>query len=371
MILQQLKLQNFRNYEKLDIVLSKNLNIFYGMNAQGKTNILEAIYLLALTKSHRTNNDIDMLLDGKKKFKVLGNIKKDEINYNMSVEFYEKKKKLFIDNNEYNKLSEYLSHLNVILFYPDDIEIIKGLPEVRRKFLNNELCQLYPIYYKVLNEYNKLLKMKNDILKKISNREKVDMNYYKILNEYLIEKAIFIYKARKKFIDKLNFYVKSIFYDIAKKDSFQIKYITKPFIEDFDNENLKNFFRKTLDDNFFEEVKAGMSLYGPHRDDFEFLLENKSLKKYGSQGQQKLSVLVLKLAEIPIFELQFSEKPILLLDDIFSEFDKKKKNCILKYIDGNIQTIITTTDLNNITRDILTKSKIYNVAKGTIKEIKR
>ena len=114
-----------------------------------------------------------------------------------------------------------------------------------------------------------------------------------------------------------------------------------------------------------------MSLYGPHRDDFEFLLENKSLKKYGSQGQQKLSVLVLKLAEIPIFELQFSEKPILLLDDIFSEFDKKKKNCILKYIDGNIQTIITTTDLNNITRDILTKSKIYNVAKGTIKEIKR
>lgn len=371
MFLQQLKLKNFRNYEQLDITLNKNINIFYGINAQGKTNILESIHFLALTKSHRTSNDIDMQMEQKNNFKVVGNATKDGIKYKLSIEFDGKKKKLLIDNNEYNKTSDYLSHLNIVLFYPDDIEIIKDLPDVRRKFLNNELSQLYPTYFKVLNEYNKLLKMKNDLLKKLYNREKIDMNYFKILNEYLIDKAVFIYRARKKFIDKLNNYVDDIFYDISQKKGFFINYITKPNIEDYDNTSLKNFYKKVLEDNFDEEVRAGMSLYGPHRDDFEFLLEGKNLKKYGSQGQQKLSVLVLKLAEIPIFEAQIGEKPLLLLDDVFSEFDKKKKNSILKYIDDNIQTIITTTDLNSISKDILVKSKIYNVDKGIVKEIKR
>lgn len=371
MILQQLKLTNFRNYEKLDLKLSNNLNIFYGQNAQGKTNILESIHFLALTKSHRTSTDSEMLLDGKNKYSVQGYVLKDNIKYKLLINFEGKKKNFYIDNNEYSKITDYLSHLNVVLFYPDDIEIIKDLPDIRRKFLNNELSQLYPMYYKVLNEYNKLLKMKNDLLKKMYSREKVDMNYFKILNEYLVDKAVFIYRARKKFIDRINIYARDIFLDISKKDNFYINYITKPSIDNFDNNTLKEWYRNLLENNFDEEVKAGMALYGPHRDDFEFLLDNINLKKYGSQGQQKLSVLVLKLAEIPIFESQIGEKPLLLLDDVFSEFDKKKKNSILKYIDNNIQTIITTTDLNNISKEILIKSKIYNVDKGIVKEIKR
>ncbi len=371
MFLQQLKIRNFRNYEKLDLSLDKNINIFFGNNAQGKTNILESVHFIALSKSHRTNNDLEMLMEGKKSFKVCANMHKNNIKYNLEIDYKDNKKHLFIDNDEYFKLNEYLSHLNIIIFYPDDIDIIKGLPDSRRKFLNNELSQLYPVYLKVLNEYNKLLKMKNDLLRKLNNREKIDMSYFNIVNEYLVDKAIFIYRARKKFIDKINNNIESIFYDISKRKGFYLKYITKPNIDDFDSNSLKSYLKEHIANSFKEEVNAGMALYGPHRDDFEFILDEKSLRKYGSQGQQKLSVLALKLSEINIFENQLGEKPVLLLDDIFSEFDKKKKNLILKYINNDIQSIITTTDLNNISKETLSKSKIFNVDNGIVKEIKR
>lgn len=371
MFLQQLKLTDFRNYNSVNINLINGINIFYGNNAQGKTNILESIYFLGLTKSHRTNNDIEMLSEGKKNLKVTGVLKKEDLSYKLEIIYDGKRKKYYIDNNEIRKNSDYLSNLNVIIFYPDDIELIKGLPEIRRKFLNTELSQLYPVYFRILTEFNKLLKMRNDLLRKANNREKIDFNYLDILNKYYVEKAVFIYRARKKFIDKVSKYVKKIYNDITDINSFEIKYITKPEITNFDNEELTSFLTEKIKENFVNEVNSGMSLYGPHRDDFEFILEGKNLKKFGSQGQQKLAVLVLKLSEIFIFRTVSDNNPILLLDDVFSEFDEIKKNSILNYISDDIQTIITTTDFNNISDEVLEKSNIYYVEKGIVTEFKR
>jgi DNA replication and repair protein RecF len=366
--LHQLKLTNFRNYEKINIKLDDNINIFYGNNAQGKTNILESIYLLGLTKSHRSSSDNELIMDNKSSYSVEGVVNKNKIKTKLQVKYSQRSKEYYIDNNKLNKTSDYLSNMNVIIFFPDDIEIIKGLPEVRRKYLNTELSQLYPTYFKILNEYNKLLKMRNDFLKKACNREKIDLNYLNIITEYYIDKAIFLYRARKKFIEKLTEISSPIYENISKNNNFSLKYITKPFIESFDSCDLKKILKENIEKNIDQEIKLGMSLFGPHRDDFEFLLNNSNLKKYGSQGQQKLSVLVLKLSEIQIFENKIGEKPILLLDDVFSEFDKHKKNNILKYIDKNIQTIITTTDLNNIKKNIVNESKVFYIDKGNIIE---
>lgn len=371
MYLQQLNLTNFRNYENVNIELGRGINIFYGNNAQGKTNILEGIYFLALTKSHRTNNDYELLKENKESFSVNGSLKKDDMTYKLKIQYIDKKKKYYIDNSEIKKSTDFLSNLNVIIFYPDDIELIKGMPEVRRKFLNTELSQLYPIYFRVLNEYNKLLKMRNDLLKKANNRERIDMDYLKILNTYFVEKAVFIYRARKKFLDKLSYNASIIYSDISKNKNFSINYITKTKIEDFSNEELTKFLTLKLDEAFLEEVNVGSSLYGPHRDDIEFLLDGKNLRKYGSQGQQKLSVLASKLAEINIFEGVNTNKPLLLLDDVFSEFDVFKKNNILKYINESIQTIVTTTELTNISNEILANSHIYYVENGIVEENKR
>ncbi len=368
MFLQQLKLTNFRNYEKINIKLNNNINIFYGNNAQGKTNILESIYLLGLTKSHRSTSDNELITSNKSSYSVEGVISKNKIKTKLQVKYNNKNKEYYIDNNKIIKTNDYLSNMNVIIFYPDDIEIIKGLPEVRRKYLNTELSQLYPTYYKILNEYNKLLKMRNDFLKKASNRQKIDLNYLNIITEYYIDKAVFIYRARNKFLEKLSLISSPIYEDISKNSDFCLNYITKPNIDCFDSCNLKKQLKEVIENNFEQEVRLGMSLFGPHRDDFEFILNDNNLKKYGSQGQQKLSVLVLKLSEIQIFENKIGEKPILLLDDVFSEFDKHKKNNILKYIDKNIQTIITTTDLNNIKKDIVNESKVFYIDKGKIME---
>jgi len=366
--LQQLKLTNFRNYEKINIKLDDNINIFYGNNAQGKTNILESIYLLGLTKSHRSSSDNELITNNKNSYSVEGVINKNKIKTKLQIKYTEKNKEYYIDNNKIIKTTDYLSNMNVIIFFPDDIEIIKGLPEVRRKYLNTELSQLYPTYYKILNEYNKLLKMRNDFLKKASNRKKIDFNYLNIITEYYIDKAVFIYRARKKFLEKLTLISSPIYEDIGKNGDFSLKYITKPNIESFDSYDLKKNLKEIIEKNFDQEIRLGMSLFGPHRDDFEFILNKNNLKKYGSQGQQKLSVLVLKLSEIQIFENKIGEKPILLLDDVFSEFDKHKKNNILKYIDKNIQTIITTTDLNNIKKNIVNESKVFYIDKGNVIE---
>ena len=203
MFLEQLSVVNFRNYDSFNIKLNKNINIFYGKNAQGKTNILESIYFLSFTKSYRTKNEFDLLKNNKKVFKVEGILNKNNIKNKYTIKYDLKEKYLFINKNTYTKIIDYISNINVITFTPDDIEILKGLPDIRRKYIDNELSQLYNNYYKVNNEYKKILKMRNDLLKQYVITKKIDKDYFNIITEYLIDKATFIYRARDKYIKKI------------------------------------------------------------------------------------------------------------------------------------------------------------------------
>lgn len=371
MFLEQLGLLNFRNYDSLSLKLSKNINIFYGKNAQGKTNILESIYYLALTKSYRTREDNNLLKYNKRAFKVQGLLNKDNIKNKYSVRYDNKGKKYFIDDNEYKKLYEYISNINVITFTPDDIEILKGIPDIRRKYIDNELSQLYNAYYKVNNEYKKILKMRNDILKNYSVTHQMDNSYFNILTQYLIDRATFIYRAREKFIRKLNEEINIIYEKIINISDFHIEYKNQLSTNEYTNDNIKKILESMYKENYKQELSAGTTLFGPHRDDYEFYLKNDNLKNKGSQGQQKLSILTIKLAELTLFKKQSGSYPILLLDDVFSEFDKEKIANILKFVNEEMQVIITSTDVKQIRKSILDKAKLFNVDNGKIIEMKR
>lgn len=369
MYIESLKLKNFRNYETLELKFNKGINIIYGKNAQGKTNLLESIYVLGITKSHRSSIDNYLIRNGKNYLNIHGIIKKNR--FPMHLEYsLSNIKELKIDKEKIGKVSDYISKMNIIIFYPEDLEIIKGSPSIRRKFLNLELSQLYSSYYTLLNDYNRLLKMRNDYLKKISLDNKYDENYLNILNNYFLEKGILICKMRSKFIKLLNEKSSEIFKTITGLEGFHIVYNSNIDISFDSKEKIKEESEIKIKKMFKSELKFRASLVGPHRDDFEFYLKENNLKLYGSQGQQRIAVLSIKLAEISIFKEYTGTTPILLLDDIFSELDSKKKNNLLRYIKNNIQTIITTTDLATINKRIIEKAKLIEIEDGKIKKIK-
>lgn len=369
MYIESLKLKNFRNYETLELKFNKGINIIYGKNAQGKTNLLESIYVLGITKSHRSSIDNYLIRNGENYLNIHGIIKKNR--FPMHLEYsLSNIKELKIDKEKIGKVSDYISKMNIIIFYPEDLEIIKGSPSIRRKFLNLELSQLYSSYYTLLNDYNRLLKMRNDYLKKISLDNKYDENYLNILNNYFLEKGILICKMRSKFIKLLNEKSSEIFKTITGLEGFHIVYNSNIDISFDSKEKIKEESEIKIKKMFKSELKFRASLVGPHRDDFEFYLKENNLKLYGSQGQQRIAVLSIKLAEISIFKEYTGTTPILLLDDIFSELDSKKKNNLLRYIKNNIQTIITTTDLATINKRIIEKAKLIEIEDGKIKKIK-
>lgn len=370
MILKKIDLVNFRNYEKLSTRFYKGINIIYGDNAQGKTNLLESIYVLGITKSHRSFIDNNLIKDGTKRAIISGSINKGSLDINLNIVIENNKKSLKIDNTNIKKVSDYISNMNIIIFYPDDLELLKGSPQGRRKYFNLELSQLFSNYYIILNDYNKLLKMRNEYLKKMNNKLFVDMNYFEILTNYLIDKAIILMKMRFKYIEKINNYCSSIYKDIMNLDNFMVKYIPSLMINFNDDLETKDNLRKFYKDNLNYDIKMCATNYGPHKDDYFFLLDENNLKYFGSQGQQRIAVLCLKLSEIQIFKKYKETAPILLLDDVFSELSDDKKNNLLKYISKDIQTIITTTELNNLDKKLIKKSKLFKIESGKLIKIK-
>ena len=361
MYLKRISLRNFRNYSSLKISFNKGINIIYGNNAQGKTNLLESIYVLALTNTFRNVNDVNLIMYNKEFFKIDGVLKDSKLDTDLTIYYNNMKKHMVVDSNEINKVSSYISRMNTILFTPDDLDIIKGPPLVRRKFLNTELSQLYSNYYILLSEYDKILKMRNDYIKS----GKMDINYYDIITSFLIEKDILIFKIRKKFIERINNFCSKIFKDITGLDCFKIVY--KPNLDyseyNFDKNKILDIFK----DKYDSEYKLLSTFYGVHKDDFEFYLGDINLKLYGSQGQMRISVLTLKLSEIEIFKKWKETTPILLLDDVFSEIDEIKNNNLLNYLNRDIQVIITAVSLNSFNKEILSKSKVFRIDAGKLK----
>ena len=361
MYLKRVELKNFRNYSSLKISFNKGINIIYGNNAQGKTNLLESIYVLALTNTFRNVYDTDLIMKDRKFFNIKGILKNSKLDTTLNISYDNIKKRMILDDSEITKVSSYISVMNTILFTPDDLDIIKGPPLVRRKFLNTELSQLYSNYYILLSEYEKILKMRNDYIKS----GMLDINYYDIITSFLIEKDILIFKIRKKFIERINNYADEIFKNITGLSGFKIVY--KPNLDYSEYDYDKNKILEVFKDKYDSEYKFLSTFYGIHKDDFEFYLGDSNLKLYGSQGQMRISVLTLKLSEIEIFKKWKNSTPILLLDDVFSEIDEIKNNNLLNYLSRDLQVIITAVSLNSFNKDILSKAKVFRIESGKIK----
>lgn len=353
MWISKIKINNFRNYELQEINLEKNINVFYGENAQGKTNIVESIFLCSMGRSFRTNKDKEMIKLNSEKASIEIEYQKIDRDGKIKIELGNKKN-VFINGIKIKKLSELLGNINVVIFTPDDINILKGGPQNRRKFLDIMISQLKPNYMHNLNLYLKTLEQRNNYLRQIREENK-DENLLEIWDEKLAEYAFIISKYRNEYIEKIKEKIKKIHNEITdNKEEIEIEYIT----ECDNKENFLNLLkgRRKLD------IIKGFTTKGVHRDDFVIYINKKRLDIYGSQGQHRTAILSLKLSELNIIEEEIGEYPILLLDDFMSELDQKRRNHFLEKID-NTQVIITCTDKIDIeNKNIL----IYNVNNGNV-----
>ena len=367
MIIKKISLLNFRNYEKESINFSNKINILIGDNAQGKTNILESIYFLALTKSYRTN-DSNLIKLGCDFAKVKGEIKNSKLSKELEVLITNDSKEVKINKNKVNKISDYITNMNVILVSPEDINILQGSPADRRNFLNIELSQISKVYLNKYNEFNKLLKIRNNYLKLMYSNFNKDTRYLESITENLVEREIDIYLERNNIINLINSRAGEIYKDITGLDNFKVVYKTNIDINDFNRDNLRQIISDKYKSSIQKEIEQGMTLYGPHRDDLEFYIGEEDIKIFGSQGQQKLAIIAIKLSEIEIFKQITDTYPILLLDDIFSYLDVKNRNKLIKYIDNDIQVIITSNDTKGIAKQFIENAKIFKITDGNIKE---
>ena len=364
MKIESINLVNFRNYEKLNIEFDNFINIFYGKNGSGKTNLIEAIYLLSLTKSFRISNDKFLIRKGNMKTKVRGNIRKNGDLSEYTVEISNDGKSVEIDNNKVEKISDYVSRINIILFNPVDTRLIDDAPVERRKLLNIEISQLYKEYLIVLANYNKILKQRNFYLRSMYVNGNNDTNYLDILTKKLIEYGCLIAKYRKEFIENINKYITDIYASIFKSGELKIKYVSS-YKNKTGAELLKNYQK-----NYQKEMEIGKTLIGVHHDDITFVIDNNNLKEWGSEGQRKNAIISFKLAEINVIKDLKKYYPILILDDLFSELDKEKITNILKLLNNEVQTFITTTEINKIDKRVIKDAKKFKVDNGTVKEEK-
>ena len=334
MYIKKIKLKNFRNYENLEINLENKINIFYGDNAQGKTNILEAIYLCALGKSFRTKKEKELILFSKENsfIEIIYQKKDREGKINLEIN---NKKYFYLNNIKLKKLSEILGNINIVLFSPDDINIIKGVPENRRKFLNIMISQLRPNYVYNYNLYLKILEQRNNYLRQIKFENK-NKELLEIWNQQLTICAENVYNYRKEFIEKILNKINNIHSKITEeKEKINIKYIS--------NFKSKEEFLKELKESEDIDIQKGYTTKGIHRDDFEIYINNNKLNIYGSQGQIRSFILSLKLSELEIIYDEIGEYPILLLDDFMSELDEKRRVGFLNSV-KDAQVLITCTD---------------------------
>lgn len=367
MKISRLQLKNYRNYKNLDITLNSGLNIFIGNNAQGKSNILESIFVLALTKSYINVKDQYLIKDEEKFSVIKANFYASSVENNFEIIITEGSKKLKINNIEVKKYCDYISRLKVLIFSPYNVNFVKDGPNIRRKNINMSISQFSNNYVKNLQNYNALLKKRNQFLKSIDCFKDYNRFYFEALNDRFSVLAVDVTLERQKYIDDINRFLENIYYEITGYDGLYLKYDSNIEIFDSKMDTCEKF--KLKQSSVFDREKAyGMTLNGPHRDDFSFLLNNKELEIYGSQGQIRAAILAMKLAELMIFKEKDGEYPILLLDDIFSELDIDKRNKLVKYILDDVQTIITTTDIDLIDKTLLEKSSIFVVDDGKIIE---
>lgn len=357
MIIKSIELADYRNYDSLDMKFDKGTNILYGDNAQGKTNILEAIYVSATTKSHKGSRDREIVNFEKEEAHIRTYLEKEGVETRVDMHLRKSKSKgIAIDGQKIKKAADLLGLCNVVFFSPEDLAIIKNGPSERRRFVDMELCQLDNFYLYNLNHYNKIVNQRNTLLKDMYMNPdlKETLN---IWDMQLVSYGSKIIERRKIFADQLN----EIIYDIHKKlsgEKEEIRILYEPNVEIEE-------FEKKLKYSQDRDIKSKMTSVGPHRDDFSFMIGDIDIRKFGSQGQQRTAALSLKLSEIELVKKVTKDTPVLLLDDVLSELDSNRQNYLLNSI-GDIQTIITCTGLEEFVNNRFEINRVFKVSNGKV-----
>lgn len=357
MIIKKLELADYRNYESLELQFDKGTNILYGDNAQGKTNILEAIYVAATTKSHKGSKDKEIVNFNKEEAHIRTYLEKEGVETRVDMHLRKSKSKgIAIDGQKIKKAADLLGLCNIVFFSPEDLSIIKNGPAERRRFMDMELCQLDSFYLYNLNHYNKIVNQRNKLLKDMYFQPELK-DTLSIWDSQLVSFGSKIIERRRLFSDQLNEIIQEIHIKLSGgKENIHICYEPDVEIEDFE---------KNLRINQDRDIKLKQTSVGPHRDDFSFLNGDIDLRKFGSQGQQRTAALSLKLSEIELVKKITKDTPILLLDDVLSELDSSRQNYLLNSI-GEIQTIITCTGLEEFVNNRFEVNKVYKVTEGVV-----
>ncbi|MCY8024144.1 DNA replication/repair protein RecF [Bacillus sonorensis] len=368
MYIQNLTLSSYRNYERLDLQFENKVNVIIGENAQGKTNLMEAIYVLAMAKSHRTSNDKELIRWDEDYAKIEGRVIKKNGPVPIQLVISKKGKKGKVNHIEQQKLSQYVGAVNTIMFAPEDLNLVKGSPQVRRRFLDMEIGQVSPVYLHDLSLYQKILSQRNHFLKQLQTRKQTDQTMLDVLTEQLTEFAAKVVKKRLQFVDQLEKWAQPIHSGISRGlEELTLKYHTSLHVSDSpDLSKMINSYQETFSKLRDKEIERGVSLSGPHRDDVLFYVNGRDVQTYGSQGQQRTTALSLKLAEIDLIQEEIGEYPILLLDDVLSELDDYRQSHLLNTIQGRVQTFVTTTSVDGIDHQTLNEAEIFRVANGTL-----
>jgi DNA replication and repair protein RecF len=357
MIVKSLELNHFRNYESLNIAFDQGTNILYGNNAQGKTNILEAIYLSGTTKSHKGSKDREMVQFGNEESHIRLFVEKQEKQFQIDMHLKKHKSKgIAVNRIPIKKAGELFGILTLVFFSPEDLNIIKNGPSERRRFMDMELCQLDRIYFDNLTKYNKILMQRNKLLKDIYTKPELKETLF-AWNIQLTEYGKKIIQRRREFVSRLD----EIVADIHAKISGGTETVTLTYEPNVKEED----FERELERVREKELKLGQTMTGPHRDDISFLSNDIDIRKFGSQGQQRTLALSLKLSEIELVKQITKETPILLLDDVLSELDSKRQNFLLNNL-CDTQTIITCTGLDEFIRNRFHINRVFEVKDGTV-----
>ncbi|MCF1616966.1 DNA replication/repair protein RecF [Tetragenococcus koreensis] len=368
MRLNNLHIRNFRNYDELSLDFHKNVVIFMGENAQGKTNLLESIYALALTRSHRTNNEQELIQWEKEQAFIKGNVQKEYTKVPLELFLTKKGRKTKVNHMEQKKLSSYIGQLNVILFAPEDLSLVKGSPQGRRKFLDMEIGQIDPVYLYESAQYQKILKQRNQYLKQLAEHKQTDELYLDILSEQLIDHGSKVLFARQQFVKQLEYWANQLHQKISQsKEHLTIIYRSSiPGDHWADEQTVKETYAQEIEQVKGKERLRQVTLAGPHRDDMSFLVNEKDVQTFGSQGQQRTTALSVKLAEIDLIKEETGEYPVLLLDDVMSELDDSRQLHLLETIEGKIQTYLTTTTLKQVKDKMSVEPEIFYIRQGQL-----
>jgi len=363
MYFKECKLQNFRNYKELSVSFDPHLNLILGKNAQGKTNLLESLFIMSLGRSFRTSKDTDMICFGEKFARAVSCVVSDDEENETSIEinYSDEGKGIKVNDIKLTRSIDLLENVYIVVFFPDDLRIIKEGPENRRKFLDRELCQMKPVYFSDLANYKKILKERNTLLKNRCN----DQNLFAVYDEALADYGIRIADERRRFTQRINSISSEIHHIISDhQENLVISYETD-IADKGSSEERKNLFAEKLKKGFEHDLYLGHTCYGPHKDDLKIEVNGIDMRQFGSQGQQRTAALSMKLAETGLIKEETGCKPVLLLDDVLSELDRTRQRFLVESM-KDVQMFISATEIDEELMKLLPAGKTFYVTNGKL-----